>query len=110
MVKFEHNNGDLRCAVFGGNVTDLCADLCLQMSLIYGAMARQDKGLADTFRRNMILSVADKEIADKVFSTEIYDQIQKAESYATGTITVGDKEEFERQLKEIMKEITDENE
>lgn len=106
MIKFDHNNGDLRYAVFGGNLTDLVADLCLEMTLIYGAMKSHNDGLAAEFKRNMLMCMIDPDIADKVFSTEIYDQISKdtGHYFSTGTISVGDREEFEKQLKELLNE------
>ena len=108
MIKFEHNNGDLKCAIFGGSVSDLCADLSLEMSLIYGSMVNQDKNLAEEFRRNMMMSMLDREISDKIFSTELFDAISKADTHAIGSVKIDNKEEFERQLKELLKEVEDE--
>ena len=108
MIKFEHNNGDLKCAIFAGDVGDLCADLCLQASLIYGSMAKQNKEAAEEFRRSLIIGLVDKDIANKVFSTELYDEISKADTHLVGNVAIGDKEEFERQLKELLKEVEDE--
>lgn len=104
MIKFEHNNGDLRCAIFGGTISDLCNDICLEMSLIYGGTCKQNKAAADEFRKNMLMAMIDPELAGKIFSTEIHDEICDCEAYTSGAITVANNEEFQRQLKEILNE------
>ena len=104
MIKFEHDSGDLKCAIFGGSISDLSADLCLEMSLIYGAIRKQSKGAAEEFRKNMLIAMADHEIADKIFSTELYDDITKSDSHLVGNVAISDKEEFARQLKELLDE------
>lgn len=104
MIKFEHNNGDLQSAVFGGNLGEITADLCVEISLIYASFAKRDKNIAEEFRRNLFLAFVDKDIADKVFSTELLDGIEKSGSYEIGSVDVRNKEEFERQLWEILHE------
>ena len=104
MIKFEHDSGDLKCAIFGGSLSDLSADLCLEMSLIYGAVYKQSKGAAEEFRKNMLLAMVDREIADKIFSTELYDDIKEAGNHHVGSVSISDKEEFARQLKELLDE------
>ena len=104
MIKFEHNNGNLRCAIFGGTISELCADLCLEMSLIYGGTCKRNKEAANAFRKNMLMSMIDPELAGKIFSTEIHDAICDCEEYVSGAIQISDNEEFQRQLKEILDE------
>ena len=104
MIVFEHNDGELRKAVFGGTIGDLCADLCLEISLIYGAMKRKDKGLADEFERNLSMLFVDRGLRDAVFNTELYDAISNSKEYASGGIVIGDEKEFKRQLRELLDE------
>ena len=104
MIKFEHDSGDLKCAIFGGSVADLSADLCVEISLIYGAIRNQSEEAAKEFRRNMLISMADRDISERIFSMELYDGIKEAGNHLVGNVSIPDKEEFDRQLKELLDE------
>lgn len=110
MIKFDHNNGDLRCAVFGGTINDMVADLCLEMSLIYGAMKNQSEDAARKFRRNIMMVFCDEELSKTIFSDGIYKAIAGDEHYTSGQIEVKDSAEFEKQLRQILEEEKNRNE
>lgn len=104
MIKFEHNNGELKSAVFGGNVSELCADLCVEIALVYGAIRGQDEEAAKEFKRNMVASMVVQDLADAIFNDDLYKSMKASERYAVGSVSIGDRAEFERQLKELLDE------
>lgn len=101
MIMFEHVDGNLRKAMFGGDIPTLCADLCLEVTLIYGAMKKKNEDAAKEFKKCLLSSFFDDDVASKVFSTEVYDMISDSGAYAIGEVGI-DAEEFMRQLKELM--------
>lgn len=100
MILFEHLDGELKQAAFGGDIGTLCADLCLEISLIYGAMYKKNEGAAEEFRKTFIMSFFDKDISSKVFSTEVYDALTDSGAYGIAEIGIN-AEELLRQLKEL---------
>lgn len=104
MIKFEHANGDIRQAVFAGGVADLCTDISVAISLVYGALHHQDEESAESFRFALLTAFAFPAVAEKIFSAELYDAIMKDDNFASSTMAIKDRAKFERQLKELLNE------
>lgn len=104
MIKFEHDNGELSCAVFAGDINTLLADLSVEISLLYGSLKCKKERAAKAFREGLLMSLVDPDLSKVVFSDALYKAITEAGTHISECITVDNKEEFERQLKEILEE------
>lgn len=103
MIDFKVNGGDLSKAVFGGSVEDLSAEICMMISMLYGALCESDKDGAKQFHRNMIACVTDPEISAKVFSDELVKSIKDSGGAEIKSEKI-DKEEI---IKQAIKELLD---
>lgn len=102
MIDFKCNGGELSRAMFGGGVDDMCAEIAVQLGLIYGALKNRDEDAANEFKRNMILTIVDADVQKKVFSDELYKAVTSAGGGVV-SVEVNGNEEFLKQLQELMK-------
>lgn len=102
MIKFEHKSGDLQTAVFSGSIEELCADIALQLSLIYGGMVERDKDAAKQFQRNIQMMILDPDITKEIFSDKLYDGIKESGAYFMGSLDDEDKENIVKALMELL--------
>lgn len=83
MIAFEHHRGELKKAVFAGNIEEILADLCCEISLIYGGICRSDgEETAEKFRELLGHLYSDevgaKMLQETVFSDRLANSIAKA--------------------------------
>ncbi len=107
MIIFEHHDGTLKKAVFSGSLAEMCADLCLELSLIYGSVAHTNKKAAEQFKNMFLLSLIDPNMNEQIFSSDLYNGIANAGDHVVGSVTV-DEEELARQLAQLLGKDDDE--
>lgn len=104
MIKFETNRENVKCAMFGGNLDDVLAELCLEISILYGGIASQSKKAAKEFKTKLVMSMIDSDISDTIFSTDVIEALKGSGYHICGSVSLGDSEEILKQLKEILNE------
>ena len=110
MLDFSIINGVVGKLVVNGCTTDILTDVTALVSVIYGTMKRNDNDEAEDFRKGLMTLFMDRELHDKVFSTEYADMLEKSDMYKTQSATQKvDMKELMKQLKEL-KDLLEEEE
>lgn len=104
MILFEcdGDNGEIRRAVFAGNMDTLIAEIMAEISFVYGTIARQDENIAKEFARKFTIGLL-KDGPELVFSTKLADALIENGDHETNCIVI-DNKEFMKQMEELRNE------
>lgn len=112
MIKFEFCKGEVLSAVFSGKINEMLADLCVEITLMYGALKNQNAEAANEFKRNLSLAIIDEEMRNRIFSSDLYDSMLRSGMYNSGTASVAndmDENDVNDLIKRLLGALNDED-